>query len=113
MRIDKRPFIGFDNFNIAFSDMNVINIEAIEARPNHVCQRYSFGERMEELLENEDVLEKVVTGTSSLGEELEAPFKLDSFAFAEEGKTINGDDLYEIIQEAKTKSVPVASLLHK
>jgi hypoxanthine-guanine phosphoribosyltransferase len=32
---------------------------------------------------------------------------------AEEGKTISGDDLYEIIQEAKAKNVTVASLMHK
>lgn len=113
MRIDKRPFIGFNDFHIAFSDMDVINIEAIKAKPDHVRQRYSFGEGMEELLENEEILEKVVTSTSSLGEELEAPFKLDSFVFAEKGKTINGDDLYEIIQEAKSKGVSIASLLHK
>jgi hypothetical protein len=32
---------------------------------------------------------------------------------AEEGKTISGDALREIIQEAKEKGVPVASLIHK
>ena len=47
--------------------MDVINIEAIHAKPDLVSQRYSFGEGMEELLENEEVLENVVTGTSSLG----------------------------------------------
>ena len=31
----------------------------------------------------------------------------------EEGKAIRGEDLYEIIQEAKTKGVTVASLIHK
>ena len=33
--------------------------------------------------------------------------------FTEDGKTISGDDLYKIIQEAKEKGVTVASLMHK
>jgi hypoxanthine-guanine phosphoribosyltransferase len=32
---------------------------------------------------------------------------------AEEGKTISGEDLYQIIKEAKAKGVKVASLIHK
>ena len=32
---------------------------------------------------------------------------------AEEGKTISGDALHAIIQEAKEKGVTVASLIHK
>ena len=43
----------------------------------------------------------------------EAPFKIDTIAMAEEGKTISGDDLYEIIQETKAKNVTVASLMRK
>jgi hypothetical protein len=113
MRIDKRPFIGFNDFHIPFTEMDVINIEAMQSKPDLIRQRYSFGEGMEELLEDDEVLEKVITGSSSSGEETEAPFKLDSFAYAEEGKTINGDDLYKIIEEAKEKGVPVASLLHQ
>ena len=113
MRIDKRPFIGFNDFHIPFTDMDVINIEAMQSKPDIVRQRYSFGEGMEELLEDDEVVEKVITGSSSSGEEVEAPFTLDSFAYAEEGKTINGDELYKIIEEAKSKGVPVASLLHK
>lgn len=113
MRIDKRPFIGFNDFHIPFADMDVINIEAMQSKPDFVRQRYSFGEGMEELLEDDEVLEKVITGSSSSGEEAEAPFKLDSFAYAEEGKTINGEDIYKVIEEAKSKGVPIASLLHK
>jgi hypothetical protein len=113
MRIDKRPFVGFNDFHIPFTDMDVINIEAIKSKPDLVRQRYSFGEGMEELLEDEEVLEKVITGASNQKEETEAPFKIDSFAYAEEGKTISGEDIYKVIEEAKSKGVPVASLLHR
>ena len=43
----------------------------------------------------------------------DAPFSIDSFACAEEGKEIKGEDLYGLIQEAKEKGVTVASLIHK
>lgn len=42
-----------------------------------------------------------------------SPFKLDSLIVLDEGKTINRDELSEIIEEANAKGVPVASLLHK
>jgi hypoxanthine-guanine phosphoribosyltransferase len=32
---------------------------------------------------------------------------------ADEGKTISGDDLYALLQEAKAKGVTIASLMHK
>ena len=39
--------------------------------------------------------------------------KLIPLAIAEEGKTINGDNVYAIIQEAKQRGVTVASLIDK
>lgn len=113
MRIDQRPFIGFNDFHISFSEMDIINIEAMKAKPNLVRQRFSFGDGMEELLNDENVLDKVVSDTSDNLEETEAQFKLNSFVVAEEGCSISGDELYSIAEEAKLKGVPVASLLHK
>lgn len=42
-----------------------------------------------------------------------APFRISSFVRAEPGKTISGDDIRAIFQEAKAKGVTVASLMHK
>ena len=112
MRIDQRPFINYSDFHVPFSEMDVINIEAMRALPGKVKQRFSFGEGMNDAL-NEDTVEQIVSATVPGDASDEAPFKIDTIAMAEEGKTISGDDLYEIIQEAKAKNVTVASLMHK
>jgi len=115
MRVDKRPFINYNDFHLPFTEMDILNIEAMKFDAAKVKQRYTFGEGMDELMSDSSFLENVITGEAyKKGEkESEAPFKIDSFACAEAGKEINGEDFYEIIQEAKSKGVPVASLLHK
>ena len=112
MRVDRRPFINYNDFHLPFSEMDIINIEAIHALPDKVRQRFSFGEGMSDILNNETV-EHIVNATVPSKASNNAPFKIDTIAIAEEGKTISGDDLYEIVQEAKAKGVTVASLMHK
>lgn len=112
MRIDQRPFIDYSDFHLPFSEMDIINIEAIRALPDKVKQRFSFGEGMNDVLSDKTV-EHIVNTAVPGGETGEAPFKIDTIVMAEEGETISGDVLYEIIQEAKAKGVTVASLMHK
>ena len=112
MRLDRKPFINYSDFHVPFSEMDVINIEAMHASPDKIKQRFSFGEGMHDVL-NDSTLEHIVNATVPGDSTDEAPFKIDTIAMAEEGKTISGDDLYEIIQEAKAKNVTVASLMHK
>lgn len=112
MRVDRRPFINYSDFHLPFSEMDIINIEAMHALPSKVKQRFSFGEGMKDVL-NDETVEHIVNATVPGETTEEAPFKIDTIAMAEEGKTISGNDLYEIIQEAKAKGVTVASLMHK
>ncbi len=112
MRIDKRPFIDYSDCHLPFSKMDVINIEVLRALPSIVKQRFPFGEGMHIILTDENV-EHIVNATVPDGVSDKAPFKIETFAIAEEGKTISGDDFYKIIQEAKAKGVTAASLMHK
>jgi len=112
MRVDGNPLIRFNDFHVPFSRMDLINIEAMRARPDKIRKRFSFGEGMSEVLTDE-VVAKVLESPPTSGNHQEAPISIDSFAYAEEGKTIKGEDLYNLIQEAKQKGVTVASLLHK
>jgi hypothetical protein len=91
--------------------MDIINIEAMRSNSKMV-QRFSFGEGMNAVLSDETV-EHIVNSAVSGDDEDAAPFKLDSFVIAEEGNTINGDDINRLIQEAKETGVTIASLLHK
>lgn len=112
MRLDRRPFINYNDFHLSFSEMDIINIEAMRALPDKVRQWFSFGEGMRDVL-NDDTVQNILNATVPSDVTGEAPFRIETIARAEEGKTISGDDLYEIIQEAKAKGVTVASLIHK
>ena len=112
MRLDNRPFINYSDFHIPFSEMDVINIEAMRAHPDGMKQRFSFGEGMNDIL-NGEIAANIVGTTVPATDEADGMFNLQSMAMAEEGKMISGDDIYELIQEAKAKGVTVASLLHK
>lgn len=112
MRIDKRPFIGFNDFHLPLNKSDIINLEAIRSKPDLISERNSFGVGMDELF-TEDVIHEVINSPTSDSNENDAPFSIDSFAYAEEGTQIQGEDLYNIIQEAKEKGVSIASLLHK
>lgn len=112
MRIDQRPFIDYNDFHVPFTEMDVINIEAMRTLLGKVQPRYSFGEGMRDIL-NDDTVEHIVNAPIPENDSDEAHFKLVTIAMAEEGKTISGEDLYQIIQEAKAKGVKVASLIHK
>ena len=92
--------------------MDIINIEAMRARPESIMQRFSFGEGMSDTLSDE-MVEHIVNTTTPADDEDDAPCKIDSIVIAEEGKTISGEDINAIIQEAKAKGVTIASLLHK
>lgn len=111
MRIDRRPFIDYSDFHVPFSEMDIIEIEAKHALPGKVKQCFHFGEGMRDVL-NEDTVEHIVN-TTVPGPWDEAPFRFDTIVMAEEGKTISGEDLCEIIKEAKANNVCVASLIHK
>lgn len=112
MRLDHRPFINYSDFHLPFSEMDIINIEAMRAHPEKMKQRFSFGEGMNDLLSDETA-EHIVNTSVPPDMEDDGMFKLDSIAMADEGKTISGDDLYALIQEAKENGVTVASLMHK
>ncbi len=112
MRIDKRPFINFNDFHLPLSKSDIINMEAMRSKPDLITERNSFGEGMEEIF-TEEIIHDVLTSPTSGDSEDEAPFSVDSFACADEGTQIQGEDLYNIIQEAKEKGVTVASMLHK
>lgn len=112
MRIDKRPFIKYNNNHMPFSKMDILTIEAMKAKPDRIKQRFSYGDGMSEMFSS-DVLDEVLSGVSQTPDEEDAAFSIDTFVMAEEGQTIKGDDVYALIQKAKDKGVTVASLINE
>lgn len=112
MRLDQRPFANFSDFHLPLHEGDILSIETKRRLPNIVKHKFPHGEGMSEVL-NDDTVETLVLHGVSAQNEDEASLKLDTIAMAEDGTTISGNDLYEIIQEAKAKGVTVASLMHK
>lgn len=113
MRLDRRPFANFSDFHLPLHEDDVLSLEARRRLPNVVKHKFPHGEGMADLLNDETVEALIKCGETSAGQEDEASLKLDTIAIADDGKTISGDDLYELILEAKAKGVTVASLMHK
>ncbi len=106
--------IKYNDFHIPFKDSEIHQIEAMRAAPELIKHRYPFGEGMGDLLTDETVEHIVNEGLAAEGvNEDDAPFKLDTIVMADEGTTMRGEDIYNIIQEARAKKVTIASLMHK
>lgn len=111
MRIDKRPFINFNDFHLPLSKLDIINMEAIRSKPHLISERYPFGEGMEEMF-TEGVIPEVFNSLTS-GDNENGAFSINSSVYADKGTKIQGEDMRNIIQKAKEKGVTVASLLYK
>lgn len=112
MRVDKRSFINYNDFHVPFSEMDIIEIEAKRSLPIKIKQQHLFGEGMHDVL-NDATVEHIVRNSIPTKARDKADFEIDIVVIAQEGETINGDDLNKITQEAKENNVTIASLIHK
>ena len=112
MRIRGYSFIKYNDFHIPFKNTEIHRIEAMRALPDFVERHSFFGAGMNDDL-TDATAEYIVKNTVGEGNYDDAPFKLDTLIVADEGTTISGDALADLIAEAKAKNVTVASLAHK
>lgn len=110
MRVDKRPLIRFNDFHLPLHKADLINMEA--TKRGQLSEANSFGSGMNEILESGLTHENLGPAVAP-EDENEAPLKIDSMIQANAGTLIQGEDVYQLIMEAKEKGVTVASLLHK
>ncbi len=112
MRIDDRPFINYSDFHVPFKEDDILSLEVKRRLPHIIKHNFPYGEGMADVL-NDDTVEALVTHSMHTDAEDDASLHLDTIVMAEEGTTIRGEDLYEIIREAKAKGVTMSSLMHK
>jgi hypothetical protein len=115
MYVDGKPFLRYNDFHIPLSAQDVGVLEYIRDNPGEVQRRIAGGTGMNEVLDESTLEHLVRMGRSGLTEhEVEnAPIKLDTLIMAEPGKTIRGDDLYNLIQAAKAEGVTITSKMHE
>jgi len=110
MRVDKQAFIRFNDFHVPFSKMDILMIEAHRIAPDTLQQRFSGAPGMSELLRDETLEDVVMNGISADEHEEDAPLELNTIIMADEGTTISGDMIANLIEDAKRKRVPVSTL---
>jgi hypothetical protein len=112
MRQGPRSVINFNDFHVPFSDADIHEISAEMANPK-IKRRWGHGEGMNSVFQP-DIIEAMLDGdvVNSSGEGL-GEFKFDHIIEADEGTSMNGDDIQALFQESKDTGVPVAVLLRK
>jgi hypothetical protein len=113
MYVDGKPFVRYNDFHLPLSEPDASFLEFMRANPGKVQRRIAGGAGMNEVMD-ESMLEHLVTmGRSGTTEEEaeSAPIKLDTIILAEPGKTIRGEDIYNLIQQAQAEGVTATSKL--
>jgi hypothetical protein len=112
MRIDHRPFINYNDFHATFHHRDLIEMEAEKLRPDEIKRTHPFGEGMEVASDSENIWD-ILENSSGSADEENGMFDISSMVYMDDGRTIDGDMLVEIIDEAREKDVPIATLIHK
>jgi hypothetical protein len=111
MYVDGKPFVRYSDFHLPLSEADVGLLEFMRANPGKVRRRIAGGAGMNEVLD-ESMAEHLVTmgrsGTTD-DEAESAPIKLDTIVVAAPGKSISGEDIYNLIQQAQAEGVTVSS----
>jgi hypothetical protein len=113
MYVDGNPFVRYNDFHLPLSEADAGFLEFMLANPGKVRRRLAGGAGMNEVL-NESMLDQLVTmGRSGTTEDEteSAPIKLDTIIMAEPGKTISGEDIHNLIQQAQAEGVTATSKL--
>jgi len=112
MRQGPRSIINFNDFHVPFSDADIHDISAEMANPN-IRRRWSHGEGMSDFFRPEVIEAMLESGGMSAGGEGDGEVKFDHILTADEGTSMNGEDIRALLNEAKDKGVLLGSLLRK
>lgn len=113
MRVSGKQFINYSDFHVPFTEDDIIKIESIRTFPEAFTHQFPFGWGMEDALSDEILPEIVNSATIRTDDDDPSVFSISSVVQAEEGHLISGDDIADLIEEAKRKKVALSSLLHK
>jgi hypothetical protein len=112
MRQGPRSLINYNDFHVAFSDSDIREISAEMANPN-IARSWSYGEGMKDFF-RPDVVEALLdAGGLNLTAEGAGDIEFDHLIMADDGTTMKGADIYNLIQESKKTGESIGSLLRK
>lgn len=112
MRRSGRVVFGFSDHHCPFTDYDLFKVEIIRNQSRKIMHRFTFGEGMDDLLAPE-MSDKIIGEAKTPNSPDEAAVRIQTVLMSEDGSGIPMDEINAILQEAREKDVPIASLLHK
>ena len=112
MRQGPRSLINYNDFHVPFLKSDIREISAEIANPE-IVRGWSHGEGMKAIMRPEIVEGLLDQGGLNSAGEGTGDIEFDHIIMADEGTTMMGEDIYNLIQEAKATGQPIGSLLRK
>lgn len=113
MRIDRKPFINFNQHHIPFSDKDLFNLDLIQQKPEVINHSFGAGGSGMQDAVNIDPND-IIQYTTSTDNEDDATYHMQTMIMAKDiSNPISGDDVYEMIKESQKTRKPFASLADK
>ncbi|MFT3730794.1 MAG: hypothetical protein QM780_05100 [Hyphomicrobium sp.] len=109
MRVDGRRFINFNDFHLQFHEADLLQIEAMRHSQDKIKGTFMFGEGMQDVLQKDNIERLIDRATT--GDETSSPIHFSTMIFADEGHSINGDEIADLQQEAKRTGKTLTSLV--
>jgi|SRR3989344_1311250 len=110
MRIDGRPFIRYKDFHIPFTEEDLWTLPIMLGMVPKASYTHGHGMGMQDMmtkLKPEELLDVMHPSE----DESTGVYNLTTFVQAEQGKTLSGDELIELLKKSRETGVPMAKLM--
>lgn len=112
MRIEKQPFINFNQTHAPLHEGDIAALDLMRKNPEGISWSFPFGEGMQRLFDSVSA-EEIIEKSSFTQDPQESMFNIQSMIIADEGHTISGDQVADLIQEAKDNNKSIASVIDR
>jgi len=112
MKRDGNIVINYNAFHISFNDDDDFYFAVERGEFDRIKAGHVHGAGMQTMMENFSPQE-IIDSIKNAGDESVAQFRVQTLVRAEEGTTILGDDLVDIMKESKETGIPISKLIQK
>lgn len=113
MLLDGKPFINFSDYHIPFHPDDLFDIKLFLENSDIAKRDHGPGIGLDDIFSNKDALNVLVENSQAVFDENKATLNLSTIVMAQPGKTISGEELYKVFQEAKATGKTITSVARK
>jgi hypothetical protein len=110
MTIDDRPFLGFNNYHIPFTEVDFQILEIQRQAPDAMNIRHRYGEGAS-ILEDEEGFKLIDQEYSLKGDESNADYHCITTMIPPKGQKISGEMIRQAIEESNKTGRPYSNIL--